>query len=174
MALAVAGILGHFSETLLVFLIPQVLNFAYSLPQLLKVRFLFLTFEGFCSLSLSLFSLCLFSLVTVLIRFSFSFYLPQKKKNKKNQGRPLPAAPAAALRPEHRSPARDAKLEPGECHAGGLRAHHGERAVRQAAGAAGGVLRARVRGPVSARGRVQGMMKMETKRMKISRFFNFL
>jgi UDP-N-acetylglucosamine--dolichyl-phosphate N-acetylglucosaminephosphotransferase len=37
MALAVAGILGHFSETLLVFLIPQVVNFAYSLPQLLKV-----------------------------------------------------------------------------------------------------------------------------------------
>ena len=37
MALAVAGILGHFSETLLVFLIPQILNFAYSLPQLLKI-----------------------------------------------------------------------------------------------------------------------------------------
>ena len=37
MALAVAGILGHFSETLLVFLIPQIINFAYSLPQLLKI-----------------------------------------------------------------------------------------------------------------------------------------
>ena len=37
MTLAVAGILGHFSETLLIFLIPQVFNFAYSLPQLLKV-----------------------------------------------------------------------------------------------------------------------------------------
>ena len=36
MALAVAGILGHFSETLLIFLIPQVFNFAYSLPQLFK------------------------------------------------------------------------------------------------------------------------------------------
>jgi UDP-N-acetylglucosamine--dolichyl-phosphate N-acetylglucosaminephosphotransferase len=37
MALAVAGILGHFSETLLIFLIPQVFNFAYSLPQLFKL-----------------------------------------------------------------------------------------------------------------------------------------
>ncbi|CAL5229410.1 g12729 [Coccomyxa viridis] len=37
MAIAVAGILGHFSETLLLFLIPQVLNFAYSLPQLFKI-----------------------------------------------------------------------------------------------------------------------------------------
>jgi UDP-N-acetylglucosamine--dolichyl-phosphate N-acetylglucosaminephosphotransferase len=36
-ALAVAGILGHFSETLLLFLAPQVFNFAYSLPQLLKL-----------------------------------------------------------------------------------------------------------------------------------------
>jgi len=34
MAIAVAGILGHFSETLLVFLIPQLINFVYSLPQL--------------------------------------------------------------------------------------------------------------------------------------------
>lgn len=34
MAIAVAGILGHFSETLLLFLMPQVLNFLYSLPQL--------------------------------------------------------------------------------------------------------------------------------------------
>lgn len=35
MALAVAGILGHFSETLLIFFAPQVLNFLLSLPQLL-------------------------------------------------------------------------------------------------------------------------------------------
>ena len=35
--LAVAGVLGHFSETLLLFLAPQVVNFAYSLPQLLKI-----------------------------------------------------------------------------------------------------------------------------------------
>jgi len=34
MAVAVAGILGHFSETLLLFLLPQVANFLYSLPQL--------------------------------------------------------------------------------------------------------------------------------------------
>lgn len=34
MTIAVAGILGHFSETLLLFLIPQVLNFVYSVPQL--------------------------------------------------------------------------------------------------------------------------------------------
>lgn len=34
MAIAVAGILGHFSETLLLFLVPQVLNFLYSVPQL--------------------------------------------------------------------------------------------------------------------------------------------
>ena len=37
MALAVAGILGHFSETLLFFFIPQLINFAYSLPQLFKI-----------------------------------------------------------------------------------------------------------------------------------------
>ena len=34
MTIAVAGILGHQSETLLLFLIPQVFNFVYSLPQL--------------------------------------------------------------------------------------------------------------------------------------------
>jgi UDP-N-acetylglucosamine--dolichyl-phosphate N-acetylglucosaminephosphotransferase len=34
MTIAVAGILGHFSETLLIFLIPQVFNFVYSVPQL--------------------------------------------------------------------------------------------------------------------------------------------
>jgi UDP-N-acetylglucosamine--dolichyl-phosphate N-acetylglucosaminephosphotransferase len=33
-ALASAGILGHYSETLLLFLLPQVFNFLYSIPQL--------------------------------------------------------------------------------------------------------------------------------------------
>lgn len=37
MVIAVAGILGHFSETLLLFLIPQIFNFVYSLPQLFHV-----------------------------------------------------------------------------------------------------------------------------------------
>ncbi|KAG1675589.1 hypothetical protein FOA52_014177 [Chlamydomonas sp. UWO 241] len=37
MTIAVAGILGHFSETLLIFLIPQIFNFVYSLPQLFKI-----------------------------------------------------------------------------------------------------------------------------------------
>eukprot|EP00899_Mesostigma_viride_P006882 jgi/Mesvir1/16195/Mv08457-RA.1 len=37
MTLAVAGILGHFSETLLLFFLPQILNFVYSLPQLFKL-----------------------------------------------------------------------------------------------------------------------------------------
>ena len=37
MTIAVAGILGHFSETLLLFLVPQILNFVYSLPQLFKI-----------------------------------------------------------------------------------------------------------------------------------------
>mmetsp|Transcript_22505 Transcript_22505/g.76505 ORF Transcript_22505/g.76505 Transcript_22505/m.76505 type:complete len:400 (-) Transcript_22505:273-1472(-) len=37
MALAVSGILGHFSETLLLFFLPQVFNFVYSVPQLLKI-----------------------------------------------------------------------------------------------------------------------------------------
>ncbi len=37
MTFAVAGILGHFSETLLLFFIPQLLNFVYSLPQLTKI-----------------------------------------------------------------------------------------------------------------------------------------
>ena len=34
MTFAVSGILGHFSKTLLLFFIPQVLNFIYSTPQL--------------------------------------------------------------------------------------------------------------------------------------------
>nr|ANM86114.1 UDP-N-acetylglucosamine--dolichyl-phosphate N-acetylglucosaminephosphotransferase [Stygiella incarcerata] len=34
MTLAVCGILGHFSKTLLIFFIPQIFNFLYSLPQL--------------------------------------------------------------------------------------------------------------------------------------------
>lgn len=37
MTFAVAGILGHFSETLLLLFIPQVINFVYSLPQLFKL-----------------------------------------------------------------------------------------------------------------------------------------
>ncbi|NXG66663.1 GPT acetylglucosaminephosphotransferase, partial [Hemiprocne comata] len=37
MTFAVVGILGHFSKTMLLFFIPQVLNFIYSLPQLLQV-----------------------------------------------------------------------------------------------------------------------------------------
>lgn len=35
MTFAVVGILGHFSKTLLLFFIPQLLNFLYSIPQLL-------------------------------------------------------------------------------------------------------------------------------------------
>ncbi|KAH7302125.1 hypothetical protein KP509_23G057600 [Ceratopteris richardii] len=37
MTLAVAGILGHFSETLLLFFLPQIINFLYSTPQLFKI-----------------------------------------------------------------------------------------------------------------------------------------
>jgi len=37
MTLAVAGILGHFSETLLIFFVPQIINFIYSVPQLFKI-----------------------------------------------------------------------------------------------------------------------------------------
>lgn len=37
MAIAVASILGHTSETLLLFLVPQVINFVYSVPQLFKL-----------------------------------------------------------------------------------------------------------------------------------------
>lgn len=37
MSFAVAGILGHFSKTLLLFFLPQVLNFLYSIPQLLRI-----------------------------------------------------------------------------------------------------------------------------------------
>ena len=37
MALAVSGILGHFTETLLLFFTPQIINFVYSTPQLFKV-----------------------------------------------------------------------------------------------------------------------------------------
>jgi UDP-N-acetylglucosamine--dolichyl-phosphate N-acetylglucosaminephosphotransferase len=37
MVFSVAGILGHFSKTLLLFFAPQILNFVLSLPQLLKI-----------------------------------------------------------------------------------------------------------------------------------------
>lgn len=37
MTFAVAGILGHLSETLLLFFVPQLINFVYSLPQLFKL-----------------------------------------------------------------------------------------------------------------------------------------
>jgi UDP-N-acetylglucosamine--dolichyl-phosphate N-acetylglucosaminephosphotransferase len=37
MTFAVVGILGHFSKTLLLFFIPQVMNFIYSIPQLFKL-----------------------------------------------------------------------------------------------------------------------------------------
>ncbi|KAK8916581.1 hypothetical protein KSP39_PZI023185 [Platanthera zijinensis] len=37
MAMAVVGILGHFSETLMIFLLPQLLNFLLSCPQIFKI-----------------------------------------------------------------------------------------------------------------------------------------
>ena len=37
MTFAVVGILGHFSKTLLLFFIPQVINFLWSVPQLFKI-----------------------------------------------------------------------------------------------------------------------------------------
>lgn len=37
MVFAVVGILGHFSKTLLMFFIPQIFNFVYSVPQLFKI-----------------------------------------------------------------------------------------------------------------------------------------
>lgn len=37
MTFAVMGILGHFSKTLLLFFIPQIFNFVYSMPQLFKL-----------------------------------------------------------------------------------------------------------------------------------------
>jgi len=37
MTFAVVGILGHFSKTLLLFFIPQIINFVWSIPQLLKI-----------------------------------------------------------------------------------------------------------------------------------------
>jgi len=37
MTLAVLGIHGHFSKTLLLFLLPQLVNFLYSIPQLFKI-----------------------------------------------------------------------------------------------------------------------------------------
>lgn len=37
MTFAVVGILGHFSKTLLLFFIPQIINFVYSTPQLFKL-----------------------------------------------------------------------------------------------------------------------------------------
>jgi len=37
MTLAVAGIQGHFSKTLMLFFLPELINFALSLPQLFKL-----------------------------------------------------------------------------------------------------------------------------------------
>lgn len=37
MTFAVVGILGHFSKTLLLFFVPQVINFLWSIPQLFKI-----------------------------------------------------------------------------------------------------------------------------------------
>lgn len=37
MVLATVGILGHFSKTILLFFVPQIINFVYSIPQLLKI-----------------------------------------------------------------------------------------------------------------------------------------
>ena len=37
MTFAVVGILGHFSKTLLLFFLPQIVNFIYSTPQLFKL-----------------------------------------------------------------------------------------------------------------------------------------
>lgn len=37
MVYAVVGILGHFSKTILLFFLPQIFNFAYSVPQLFKI-----------------------------------------------------------------------------------------------------------------------------------------
>ncbi|OVF05465.1 putative UDP-N-acetylglucosamine--dolichyl-phosphate N-acetylglucosaminephosphotransferase [Clavispora lusitaniae] len=37
MVFAVVGILGHFSKTLLIFLLPQIINFLYSVPQLFHI-----------------------------------------------------------------------------------------------------------------------------------------
>lgn len=37
MVFAIVGILGHFSKTLLIFLLPQIINFVYSAPQILGV-----------------------------------------------------------------------------------------------------------------------------------------
>ena len=37
MVFAIVGILGHFSKTLLIFLLPQIINFIYSAPQILGV-----------------------------------------------------------------------------------------------------------------------------------------
>ncbi|KAG7661457.1 ALG7 [[Candida] subhashii] len=37
MVFAVVGILGHFSKTLLIFLLPQIINFVYSVPQLFHI-----------------------------------------------------------------------------------------------------------------------------------------
>ena len=37
MTLAVSAVLGHFSKSLLLLMLPQILNFVYSLPQLFKL-----------------------------------------------------------------------------------------------------------------------------------------
>ena len=37
MVFAIVGIIGHFSKTLLIFLLPQIINFVYSVPQLFHI-----------------------------------------------------------------------------------------------------------------------------------------
>ena len=52
MSLAVAGILGHSTETLLLFFLPQIFNFIYSIPQLFKVRLVQKALKEACSTDL--------------------------------------------------------------------------------------------------------------------------
>ncbi|XP_021724211.1 UDP-N-acetylglucosamine--dolichyl-phosphate N-acetylglucosaminephosphotransferase-like [Chenopodium quinoa] len=97
MTMAVVGILGHYSETLIIFFIPQVVNFILSLPQLAKIipcprhrlpsfdpqtGLLTGTWDGtlvnfslkFCG-SMSEQSLCIFLLVLQAIACGFCFLL---------------------------------------------------------------------------------------------------
>ena len=130
MTLSVAGILGHFSETLLVFFIPQIINFVYSVPQLFKWVMLTSTSSLLLAIgSRSRLSLALHALRAPLVL----------------QVGPVPQAPASALRPEHGSPPRHQQHEPRQPLPAGARAEDRAHALHLDPGLPGAVLRFRVR-----------------------------
>lgn len=139
MVFAVAGIMGHFSETLLLFFLPQIINFVYSIPQLLKIvpcpRHRLPKFDK---------ETC----ATPLPRFPPS----QPRLASPAHVRCAPPAPAQGPAP------RDAEHESGEPGAARARPTDGADALRQAPRIPGFLLRAGLRGALDAGRLVEGLI----------------